>query len=159
MNAPPRIVLVHAVPVAMAPIERAFQHGWPEAERAHLLDDTLATDLESAGGLNAALTERIRRLAAHAVAIGARGVLFTCSSFGDAIEAAADAARAGAEAQRGDVPPLPGRRFTHRHDRDLRTGDRPDGARVPGAGRAGEASGDDRIHLRARGHGRGPRGE
>ena len=92
MSTPPiRIALIHAVPVAMAPIERAFQHGWPEAERANLLDDTLAVDLERAGVLNAALTARIRRLADHAVALGARGVLFTCSSFGEAIEAAAAA--------------------------------------------------------------------
>jgi hypothetical protein len=92
MNAPgPRIALVHAVTVAMAPIERAFRRDWPQAQLAHLLDDTLAADLERAGTLDAALTARIRRLAEHAVGIGAAGVLFTCSSFGEAIEAASAA--------------------------------------------------------------------
>lgn len=85
----PRIALVHAVSVAMDPIEQAFQRGWPEARRANLLDDTLAADLQRDGGLTPEMSGRIRRLAEHAVASGAQAVLFTCSSFGEAIDAAA----------------------------------------------------------------------
>lgn len=75
----------------MAPIEAAFQRGWPEAQRANLLDDTLAADLERDGRLTPAMTARIQRLAEHAVQSGAHAVLFTCSAFGEAIDAAAAA--------------------------------------------------------------------
>jgi aspartate/glutamate racemase len=84
-----RIALIHAVYVAMPPIERAFLHRWPEAERFNLVDDALPADLERAGSLTPELCARIRRLAEHAVAAQADAVLFTCSAFGDAIEAAA----------------------------------------------------------------------
>jgi aspartate/glutamate racemase len=95
MNRPalpgPRIALVHAVYAAMKPIESAFARHWPEAVRANLVDDTLAPDLERDGRLTDAMVARIRRLAEHGVSIGAQGVLFTCSAFGDAIAAAATA--------------------------------------------------------------------
>ncbi|UJW83143.1 aspartate/glutamate racemase family protein [Hydrogenophaga sp. SL48] len=85
----PRVVLVHAVPVAMAPVEAAFKRLWPQVRRSNLLDDGLPADLERAGRLTPELHERIARLVDHAVGIGAQGVLFTCSAFGDAIAAAA----------------------------------------------------------------------
>lgn len=85
----PRIVLIHAVSVAMAPIEEAFRTLWPEAERVNLLDDSLSPDRERAGALTPALFERFEALAAYARTIGARGILFTCSAFGEAIEAVA----------------------------------------------------------------------
>lgn len=86
---PPRVVLIHAVPVAMAPVEAAFQRLWPQVQRSNVLDDGLPAALERAGGLTPALYERIARLVDDAVATGAQGVLFTCSAFGDAIAAAA----------------------------------------------------------------------
>ena len=86
-----RIALIHAVAVAMAPIESAFREGWPEAECANLLDDSLSLDRERDGRLTAAMTGRIRALADYARAGGAHGILFTCSAFGEAIEAAATA--------------------------------------------------------------------
>lgn len=55
----------------------------------NLLDDALPVDLEREGGLTEKLTVRILRLAQQGVAAGASGVLFTCSAFGDAIDAAA----------------------------------------------------------------------
>ena len=87
-----RIALIHAVAVAMAPIEAAFREAWPEAECANLLDDSLSLDRERDGRLTAAMTGRIRALADYARAVGAHGILFTCSAFGEAIEAAAAAA-------------------------------------------------------------------
>jgi hypothetical protein len=89
MSSQPRIALVHAIYAAMQPIKSAFERHWPSAVLANLVDDTLAQDLERDGGLTEAMMARIRRLAEHGVAMGARGVLFTCSSFGDAIDAAA----------------------------------------------------------------------
>ena len=86
----PRIALIHAVYVAMAPVEAAFQRLWPQARRVNLVDDALPADLERDGGMTPAMMERIHRLADHAVRAGADGVIFTCSAFGEAIEAAAD---------------------------------------------------------------------
>ena len=85
----PRIVLIHAVTVAMAPIEQAFAALWPEAERVNLLDDSLSPDHARAGLLTPAMVERFVALAGYAKRIGARGILFTCSAFGEAIEAVA----------------------------------------------------------------------
>jgi aspartate/glutamate racemase len=85
----PRIALIHAVYVAMAPVEAAFAALWPEARRVNLIDDALPADLEADGRLTPAMEERIARLADHAVSSGAKGVLFTCSAFGDAIAKAA----------------------------------------------------------------------
>ena len=87
-----RIGLIHAVPIAMAPIEAAFQELWPEVMRMNLLDDTLAPDLERAGELNKSISARISRLAGYCIDAGAKAVLFTCSAFGSAIEKTAASA-------------------------------------------------------------------
>ena len=84
----PRIALIHAMQASMAPIDAAFDALWPEARRAHLLDDALPADLERAGRVDDALRERFVALARYAQRSGADAVLFTCSAFGDAIEAA-----------------------------------------------------------------------
>jgi Asp/Glu/hydantoin racemase len=89
---PPRIVLIHATPVAIAPVRAAFAKDWPEAEVVNLLEDSLSGDRAAAGTLTAEMSGRIRALADYAASIGAAGILFTCSAFGEAIEAA----RAGA---------------------------------------------------------------
>ena len=88
----PRIALIHAVYAAMAPASAAFAALWPEARCVNLVDDALPADLEAAGSLTPAIHARIGRLAQHAVLAGADGVLFTCSAFGPAIEAAGAAA-------------------------------------------------------------------
>lgn len=85
----PRIFLIHATPLAVAPVTQAFERLWPTARLANLLDDTLTADLAAAGNLNDAITERMLTLARYARGAGADGLLFTCSSFGAAIEAAA----------------------------------------------------------------------
>ena len=85
---PPRIALVHAMRASMAPIEAAFARAWPEAHLVHLLDDALPADLERAGGVDAAMERRFVTLTRYAVDAGADAVLFSCSAFGRAIEAA-----------------------------------------------------------------------
>lgn len=84
-----RIALIHAVAVAMAPIEEAFRKLWPQAERMNLFDDTLSVDRAKQPQLSEQLTRRICTLADYAVDAGADAVLFTCSAFGPAISAAA----------------------------------------------------------------------
>jgi aspartate/glutamate racemase len=89
----PRIALIHATPLAVQPIEDAFQALWPEAERANVLDDALSRDRARTPELTPAMGGRIQALADYAIdRLSADGVLFTCSAFGEAIEAAARAA-------------------------------------------------------------------
>src|SRR5207244_3486541 len=84
-----RIALIHAVTVAIEPVQQAFRQLWPEADCANILDDSLSVDRERDGVLTPTMKRRIAVLADYAAATGAAGVLFTCSAFGEAIEAAA----------------------------------------------------------------------
>jgi hypothetical protein len=86
-----KIALIHAVPAAMTPIEDAFKKLWPETRRTNLLDDSLPVDMTEAGRLTPELSARIMSLAKYATGTGADAVLFTCSAFGEAIDAAARA--------------------------------------------------------------------
>ncbi|MBO6948917.1 MAG: arylsulfatase [Rhodospirillales bacterium] len=90
-RASPRISLVHATPVAVEPVVGAFRRLWPEADVYNLLEDSLAPDLDRAGALDDAMTDRFMRLGRYAADCGADGILFTCSAFGACIEAVADA--------------------------------------------------------------------
>lgn len=87
-----RIALIHAVAVAMPPIEAAFKRAWPEVERVNILDDGLSVDRARDAELTPAMHSRIGRLGAYARELGADGVLYTCSAFGTAIEAVQRAA-------------------------------------------------------------------
>ena len=89
----PRIALVHAVSVAMAPVHDAFRQLWPEAECVDILDTSLSRDRERDGELTRAMVGRFLLLAKYAEDHGAAGILFTCSAFGEAIEEAAAAAK------------------------------------------------------------------
>ena len=84
--APPRIVLLHATPVAIPPITAAFKVRWPEAETVNLLDDSLSPDRARDGSLTPAMMDRFASLGRYAHSIGADGILVTCSAFGPAIE-------------------------------------------------------------------------
>lgn len=86
--AAPRIALIHATALAMAPIHDAFAQLWPQARRMSLLDDSLSIDLARDGRLTGAMAQRFIDLALYARGAGCGGILFTCSAFGPAIEAA-----------------------------------------------------------------------
>jgi Asp/Glu/hydantoin racemase len=85
---PPRVVLVHAVPVAVPPVLAAFRTSWPEAEVESLLDEGLTPALRREGGLTPGLVARICDLATYAARTGAEAILFTCSAFTPAIDVA-----------------------------------------------------------------------
>jgi Asp/Glu/hydantoin racemase len=91
-----RIALIHALPDSVAPTAKAFAELWPEAELANLLDDSLSRDVAADGAITPAMVSRFVTLARYVAGNGARAILFTCSAFGPAIEAA-----------RAAVAPLP----------------------------------------------------
>jgi aspartate/glutamate racemase len=91
MMSVPRIALIHATPLAIEPVNQSFQRLWPEAKLQNNLDDSLSRDLASEGQLSADMIERFIDLAQYAKRAGCQGILFTCSAFGEAIEAAAKA--------------------------------------------------------------------
>jgi hypothetical protein len=92
MNNPTaRIALIHATALAVEPIGAAFGRHWPQAQRMNLLDDSLSVDLAQAARLDPAMVRRFVDLARYARRTGCDGLLFTCSAFGPAIEAAAAA--------------------------------------------------------------------
>jgi len=81
-----RIVLLHATPVAMAPIHTAFEEVWPEAETINLLDDGLSVDRARESELSSAMIDRFVRFGHYAYDMQAQGILITCSAFGPAID-------------------------------------------------------------------------
>ena len=83
----PRIFLVHATLLSLAPIADTFARLWPEAELANLVEDSLSRDRQRDGRLTEAMTGRFLALARYAEGAGANAILFTCSAFGPAIEA------------------------------------------------------------------------
>lgn len=85
---PRRIVLIHALPLAIQPILDAFREHWPDAETANLLDETLVPNLHLEGGLTPRIVQQICDLAAHAAGAGAAAILFTCSAFTPAMDTA-----------------------------------------------------------------------
>ena len=82
-----RIALIHAVTVAIDPIQTAFKTLWPEADVINLLEDGLSPDRAKDEDLTPAMTERIGALGRYALTTGADGILYTCSAFGPAIDA------------------------------------------------------------------------
>lgn len=85
-----RIVLIHATPLAVAPINETFARQWPEAEISNLLDDALSADRGKVGKLTPEFYQRIDALVDYAVSLRAAAILFTCSALGEAIAASAE---------------------------------------------------------------------
>ena len=86
-----RVALIHATALAVDPIRASFERLWPQARRMNLLDDSLSVDRAEAGALTPAMVQRFVDLAQYAQRSQCDGILFTCSAFGPAIEAAARA--------------------------------------------------------------------
>ena len=84
-----RIGLIHATPLAVQPISASFAALWPQARLHNVLDDSLSVDRARDGRLTEAMTQRFIDLSHYAVRCGCEALLFTCSAFGPAIEAAA----------------------------------------------------------------------
>lgn len=82
----PRVALVHATPLAVAPIAETLARLWPAAQAMNLLDDSLPRDVASC--TQDEIDARFLALARYARQSGAQAVLFTCSAFGAAIDAA-----------------------------------------------------------------------
>lgn len=90
MPSRPRLALIHATRVAIDPVEKAAKELWPEAETISILEEGLSIDRAVTTELTTELSERILGLSHYAVLARSDGVLFTCSAFGCAIEAAAN---------------------------------------------------------------------
>jgi len=86
MSSAPRLVLLHATPVAVEPVQAAFKALWPEARLVNLLDDALSPDRASEPDLSPQMIERFVNFGRYGYSIGAEGILVTCSAFGPAIE-------------------------------------------------------------------------
>lgn len=84
-----RIALIHATRLAIDPIEAAARRLWPEAETVSILEEGLSLDRAKSKALAADLKNRIVSLARYAEGIGADGILYTCSAFGEGIDQAA----------------------------------------------------------------------
>ncbi len=87
-----KIAFIHATRLAIDPIEVTAKRLWPEVRTVSLLDDSLESDLKEAGNLTETLHSRIADLTDYACTLNVDGILFTCSSFGDAIEEVAQRA-------------------------------------------------------------------
>lgn len=83
-----RLALTHTTRVAIAPIETAAAALWPEADCVTILEEALSADRAKSSELTPALKQRITAPADYATVLGAEGVLFTCSAFGEGVEEA-----------------------------------------------------------------------
>lgn len=84
-----RIALIHALIDSMEPATAAFARDWPDADLVHLLDSSLSQDVARPDRA-AGIAGRIHALSRYAQDIGSDAILFTCSAFGPAIDAARD---------------------------------------------------------------------
>jgi hypothetical protein len=75
--------------MAVAPIAASVERLWPEVQLHNILDDSLSQDRARDGQLTEAMTRRFVDLTGYALGCGCDAILFTCSAFGPAIEAAA----------------------------------------------------------------------
>lgn len=87
----PRIALVHALDESVAPTRAAFRQIWPDARTYDLLDSSLSSDLAAKGTLDQSIVDRFVALGRYVWQAGEgwdplRGILFTCSAFGPAID-------------------------------------------------------------------------
>lgn len=77
----PRVGLVHATPLAMPPILRAFAEQLPRVTVLNVLDEGLLDGLNQAGRLTPALVRRLASVVGLAETAGVRAVLLSCSAY------------------------------------------------------------------------------
>lgn len=87
MNRSPSIVLFHVHKDAMAAAARAFAEDWPEAQISNILDDGLFRWVRQTGGVVPEMYGAFQTLTRYAVERGAKGILYSCSAFGECIVA------------------------------------------------------------------------
>jgi len=80
-----RIAMIHVQMISAGPMLAAFRQSWPEAEVTSILDEALFT--APARG-PAHVMERFSAITRYAAEEPVDGILFTCSAFGAAIDAA-----------------------------------------------------------------------
>jgi Asp/Glu/hydantoin racemase len=66
---------------------RAFAEDWPEAQISNILEDGLFQWVRSTGGVVPEMYDAFQTLTRYAVARGAEGILYSCSAFGECIDA------------------------------------------------------------------------
>ncbi len=90
MNPSPNIVLFSVHKDAMKAAVRAFTADWPEARISNLLEDGLFQWVRETGGVVPEMYGAFRTLTRYAVERGAEGILYSCSAFGECIDACID---------------------------------------------------------------------
>ena len=81
------IALIHALEESEEPIQQSFKKNWPDVKLNQYADFELSKD--RARGLDEAIIrQRIINLGMSAIDDGVDAILYTCSAFGDAINAA-----------------------------------------------------------------------
>jgi hypothetical protein len=92
MNAAPRAGLLHTVPGLAADFQARLVAARPGIDVMHIVDPSLLADAIR-GGVTEAVTGRVARHIDYLVDAGADAVLVTCSSIGEAVDAAASSVR------------------------------------------------------------------
>ena len=87
MNPAPNIVLFSVHKDAMEAAVRAFAEDWPEARIGNILDDGLFQWVRETGGVVPEMYGAFQTLTRYAVERGAEGILYSCSAFGECIDA------------------------------------------------------------------------
>lgn len=82
----PRIYLIHAMAVSIAPVERSFARLWPKAKVSNVLDDSLYADLADQDASSRSMIDRCVMLGEYCVRASADAIMFTGSAFGAAID-------------------------------------------------------------------------
>lgn len=77
----PRIGVIHATPLSLAPMAEALQAEFPAASVRNVLDDSLMADLRAAGELTADLEGRMERVVEHLLTDDIDALQFACSGY------------------------------------------------------------------------------
>tara|TARA_Y100000994_G_scaffold249371_1_gene260680 strand:+ start:13064 stop:13738 length:675 start_codon:yes stop_codon:yes gene_type:complete len=87
MSVSPNIFLFHVHKEAMSAAVRAFNEDWPEAKISNILEDGLFEWVRETGGVVSEMHKAFDTLTEYAVSRGAEGILYSCSAFGECIDA------------------------------------------------------------------------